>query len=95
MPTATTLIKIANACSTPIISLDLPSGMDATDGTAPGGAVRSYCTLTLGLPKTGLRAYTGRLFLADIGIPPEIFVQLGIDPPRFPPAEYIVPVRSV
>ncbi|GAF92151.1 unnamed protein product, partial [marine sediment metagenome] len=35
--------------------------------------------LTLALPKTGLRHAEGDLFLADIGIPPEVFRAIGIE----------------
>jgi hypothetical protein len=35
-------------------------------------------TLTLALPKTGLRSIRGDLFVADIGIPPEVYLSLGL-----------------
>ena len=35
-------------------------------------------TLTLALPKTGLRDVPGALYLADIGIPPEVYHRLGV-----------------
>jgi NAD(P)H-hydrate epimerase len=89
------LIRHANASSTPILSLDLPSGMDATLGIKPGVYSESHSTLTLALPKTGLREYTGTLFVADIGIPPELYRQLGIEAPPFPPTAYILPIRSM
>jgi hypothetical protein len=34
-------------------------------------------TLTLALPKTGLHKAPGELYLADIGIPPEVYGRLG------------------
>jgi NAD(P)H-hydrate epimerase len=89
------LIQLANASSTPILSLDLPSGMDATLGTTPGIFSGSKSTLTLALPKTGLRDYTGSLFLADIGIPPELYRQLGIEAPAFPPSDFILPIHAM
>lgn len=56
--------------SIPILSLDVPSGIDATTGRASGEFIRPRWTLTLALPKTGLHPQnTGQLFLADIGIP--------------------------
>ncbi len=68
--TAADLIRWANGMSAPILALDVPSGVDATTGEAPGDAIRPRWTMTLALPKTGLlRAGTGDLFLADIGIP--------------------------
>lgn len=40
--------------------------------------VRPERTLTLALPKIGLRSVPGELFLADIGIPPEVYRELGL-----------------
>eukprot|EP00466_Bigelowiella_natans_P001055 jgi/Bigna1/136138/aug1.32_g10846 len=37
-----------------ILSLDVPSGLDCTEGTAPGDVVRADNTVTLALPKIGL-----------------------------------------
>jgi NAD(P)H-hydrate epimerase len=76
------LIQASNESSLPILSLDLPSGIDATDGGAPGEVITPTRTLTLALPKQGLANIPGRLFLADIGIPPELYEQIGllIDP---------------
>ena len=60
------LIRWANHRDTPTVSLDIPSGIDAA------------ATLTLALPKTGLRKsgvkeHVGELYLADIGVPPELY----------------------
>jgi NAD(P)H-hydrate epimerase len=64
------LITWANQGSIPILSLDVPSGIEATTGRAPGESIRPRWTLTLALPKSGLYPQnTGELFLADIGIP--------------------------
>jgi NAD(P)H-hydrate epimerase len=61
-----------------VLALDVPSGLDATTGEAPGHVVRPERTLTLALPKTGLFRLAGDLYLADIGIPPELYARLGI-----------------
>jgi NAD(P)H-hydrate epimerase len=61
-----------------VLSLDVPSGLDATTGGAPGVVIRPERTLTLALPKTGLRDIEGNLYLADIGIPPEVYHRLGL-----------------
>jgi NAD(P)H-hydrate epimerase len=72
-----------------VLSLDVPSGLDATTGKVSGAVVRSERTLTLALPKTGLGDIPGDLYLADIGIPPEVYERLGL-PYRspFPDAGY-------
>ena len=69
----------------PILALDLPSGLDADTGEAAGACVVAGSTVTLGVPKRGLlrpaaAGFSGRLYLADIGIPPELLVRLGVDP---------------
>ncbi len=64
----------------PVLSLDVPSGIDATSGEAPGEFVKPDVTLTLALPKTGLKyCTTGKLFLGDIGIPSKTFIEAGIN----------------
>lgn len=75
--------RIARA-SVPVISLDLPSGVDADTGDAADGAVRATATLTLALPKQGLfrsagRDHAGRLHLGDIGLPAALYRRLGLD----------------
>lgn len=57
-----------------VLSIDIPSGIDADTGIAAGAAVKADLTITIGLPKTGLirpeaLSYTGSVEVADIGIP--------------------------
>ncbi len=75
---AAELIALCNGSARPVLALDVPSGLDATTGEAPGLVVRPDRTLTLALPKTGLARVPGDLYLADIGIPPEVYARLGI-----------------
>jgi len=61
----------------PVISVDVPSGLDADTGRPLGVAVRADVTVTMGLPKGGFlapgaAAHLGRLVVADIGHPPEL-----------------------
>lgn len=80
-PTGVTaeLITWAVTCDAPTLSLDVPSGVDATTGEAPGVAIRPRWTLTLALPKTGLRPdNAGQPWLADLGIPPATIERAGI-----------------
>ncbi len=64
-----------------VISLDVPSGVDSGTGETPGRAVSAAVTMTLALPKTGIFGHpnTGRLFLADISVPPLVYSAFGID----------------
>jgi NAD(P)H-hydrate epimerase len=73
------LIAWANGSGTPILSLDVPSGVDATAGEPPGIVIQPRWTMTLALPKTGLRPDNcGQLVLADIGIPAATFRRAGL-----------------
>lgn len=72
------LIDRCNAHARRVLSLDLPSGLHATTGETPGAIVRPERTLTLALPKIGLRDVPGELYLADIGIPPQVYHGLGL-----------------
>ena len=72
------LIAMCNRASAPVLSLDVPSGIDASTGAAPGAVVRSARTLTLALPKVGLQQADGELYLGDIGIPPEVYQRVGV-----------------
>jgi len=72
------LIRWANGQDAPVLSLDVPSGFDAAAGVAFDPAIRAAATLTLALPKEGVRApgadkYVGELYLADIGVPPSLY----------------------
>jgi NAD(P)H-hydrate epimerase len=76
-------IRGLNTSGAQVLSLDLPSGLDATTGQPGQPCVRATATITLALPKKGLLAaqaapFVGRLYLADIGVPPELYRGLGI-----------------
>jgi len=74
------LIRLANESAVSILSLDVPSGVDATTGETPGVAVKPRRTMTLALPKTGLQpSDTGDVILADIGIPAGVYRRMGLD----------------
>jgi NAD(P)H-hydrate epimerase len=69
----------AVAAGVPVLSLDVPSGVITDTGEAFGVAVQPTRTLTLALPKVGLkRENAGELWLADLGIPPGVYARAGI-----------------
>jgi len=81
------LIRAANSSATPILAVDIPSGLDPDTGTGTDVAIHAKATVTLALPKTGLlatgaRGAVGELLLADIGIPHLAFARVGIDTRR-------------
>lgn len=68
------------AHNVPVISVDIPSGMDADNGTILGTAVVASLTATYGCAKPGQIMHgsselTGQLHVIDIGIPPEAFAK--------------------
>ena len=68
------VIDDVNASEKPVMSIDIPSGLNADNGRIMGAAVRADITVTFGFPKPGLVVlpgadYTGNLALIDIGIP--------------------------
>ncbi len=74
------MIRWANSKEAPILALDAPSGVDTTTGQVFDPAIRATATMTLALPKEGLRApgvgiQTGELYLADIGVPPSLYAK--------------------
>ncbi|MHB8629157.1 MAG: NAD(P)H-hydrate epimerase [Aggregatilineales bacterium] len=72
------LIQLCNQHARLVLSNDVPSGVDSTTGEAPGSAIHADRILTLAAPKTGLAHFMPSLYLADIGIPPELYQRFGI-----------------
>jgi NAD(P)H-hydrate epimerase len=97
---AAALIVAANAHTGFKLAVDLPSGLNADDGTPYDPCFRADATLTLALPKVGLLAepaaeWVGQLALADIGIPPEAFALAGIAaPPIFAENDFIALIED-
>ena len=78
------LIGFLDRAARPIVSLDVPSGLDPDTGVAAGIAITAQATVTLALPKAGLLSSAalervGRLYLADLGLPEALYTALGID----------------
>jgi NAD(P)H-hydrate epimerase len=72
------LVEAAGAAGAPVVSLDVPSGIDATTGASPGPAVAPAEVVTLALPKTGLTAVDCPVTLADVAVPRAVYARLGI-----------------
>jgi len=79
-------IGAVNGSGLRVVSVDVPSGLDADTGRAPGACVRAALTVTLGLPKPGLLAadgpaHAGEVWVADIGVPFEAYEAIGVRVP--------------
>ncbi len=60
-----------------IVSIDLPTGLNADTGAVDPGTIRADMTITLACPKQGFfffpgRDYIGELHVGSIGLPPEM-----------------------
>jgi NAD(P)H-hydrate epimerase len=67
-------IEAVNAAKATVVSVDVPSGVDASTGVVAAAAVRAAVTVTFHAGKPGLwidpgKAYAGVLETIDIGIP--------------------------
>jgi NAD(P)H-hydrate epimerase len=69
------LIEAINSLGCPILSVDIPSGLDCDTGQALGAAIRANCTVTFAAVKKGFvlenaQTHTGEIYVASIGIEP-------------------------
>jgi NAD(P)H-hydrate epimerase len=67
-------IEAIDAARAPVVSVDVPSGVDASTGAVAGAAVRAALTVTFHAAKPGLwirpgKAHAGVVEVLDIGIP--------------------------
>ena len=74
---------IQEATSAPVLALDVASGLELETGRLHEPHIRAAATLTLALPKEGLRAgdgggVVGDLYLGDISVPPAVYERLGL-----------------
>ncbi|HEY8030252.1 MAG TPA: NAD(P)H-hydrate dehydratase [Gaiellaceae bacterium] len=72
-PDATALIDRMNASAAPVLSVDLPSGVDASTGEVAGAAIDADATVTFHGRKVGAvvapgRFHAGVVHVADIGL---------------------------
>lgn len=75
------LINAANRSHLPILSVDIPSGLNGSTGQAEGCVIKATKTIFLGLLKTGFFLhdglnYTGKLYHVDFGLPESLVDQV-------------------
>lgn len=71
------VIEEINLSKKPVLSADIPSGLDVDTGRVLGNCVRATRTLTFGLAKRGFFKnegpfYTGSIFVSNISIPKDL-----------------------
>ncbi|MBI1370589.1 MAG: NAD(P)H-hydrate epimerase [Planctomycetes bacterium] len=81
------VIAWVNEQDTPVLAIDIPSGLDCDSGEPLGCAVRATATVTFVGVKRGFltasaRPYLGDVTVTDIGVPRELIEQLGQAMPR-------------
>jgi NAD(P)H-hydrate epimerase len=69
------MIERINSAGVPVVSVDVPSGVNASTGEVPGAVIDATATVTFGSPKVGLivspgRFRAGRVHVAPIGLAP-------------------------
>jgi NAD(P)H-hydrate epimerase len=69
-------IARVNASALPVLSVDVPSGLNADTGEALGAAIKAAVTLTIGAPKCGLLAASAGPFVGRL----EVASQIGLLP---------------
>lgn len=77
------VVKIINTAGKPVVSVDVPTGIDADTGQIRGAAVQATHTVTFGLLKPGLlfqpgAAHAGAVTVADIGLPAALMTDTAI-----------------
>jgi ADP-dependent NAD(P)H-hydrate dehydratase / NAD(P)H-hydrate epimerase len=92
-------IDALNGSGRAVLAVDVPSGLDASDGGAPGACVRAAATVTLTAMKAGLwtpagRELAGDLLVADIGMPAAAWRAAGLRRPRDVVGGALLPVPA-
>lgn len=74
------MITVLNRQTCTVVALDVPTGLDADDGSTPGEVVQATATLALAAPKRGAKpgGAVGELYLADLALPPALYGDLDL-----------------
>ncbi|MDY6769262.1 MAG: NAD(P)H-hydrate epimerase [Candidatus Nanohaloarchaea archaeon] len=75
------LIDVINESGATVVSVDVPSGVDAETGEEKQPHVHADYTVTLALPFDGFddTDATGEVWVADISVPPAVYDRFGVD----------------
>jgi NAD(P)H-hydrate epimerase len=80
-PVPEEIVRAVSTAGVPVVSIDVPSGLDGTTGAARGAAIRADVTVTFFRKKPGHllmpgRDLCGELVVADIGLPPDVLAEI-------------------
>lgn len=80
------VITVLNNLGATVVSLDVPTGLNADDGSIPGDVVQATATLALALPKPGTApgGPVGALYVTSLGLPDALFDDIGLKPFAIP-----------
>ena len=67
---AARMIELINAAGRPVVSVDVPSGVNASTGEVAGAAVHATATVTFGAAKVGLAISPGALHAGSVTVAP-------------------------
>lgn len=90
------VIEKANLSGLPILSIDIPSGIDGTSGAMGSTVIKATETLFLGLPKSGCflgKAYeqVGKITIVDFGLESEYIEQARANFYLLQPSDFTLP----
>ncbi|MGM9570073.1 MAG: NAD(P)H-hydrate dehydratase [Phascolarctobacterium sp.] len=93
--------QLINRLGRHVLSVDMPTGVNADDGSASEDAVRAETTVTMELPKTGFLLYPGKelagdVCIATIGMPTKLLDEYPSGKYRITPqiVQKLLPVRA-
>lgn len=92
------VIAATNESGKPVVSLDIPSGVNGDTGRVMGSAIQADHTITFGLPKVGNLLYPGyalggQLWVTHIGFAPRLYTSETLQVATNDPV--VLPLRNV
>jgi len=93
------VIDFLNDLDIPVVSVDLPSGLNADTGSVEGSAIYADVTVTMALPKRchlfyPAKHFVGELFIADIGMPDSVATNKSVKVQLIDEDDIQLPYRS-
>jgi hydroxyethylthiazole kinase-like uncharacterized protein yjeF len=71
-------IHTINESGKPVVACDIPSGVDTDEGPIYEPYVRAETILFLSLPKRGCDQLEGEKYVADMGVPAQLYPMIGL-----------------